>query len=114
MSLITVTKLLCLGISPPFGYGTVCSTPVAIRKVDRVSRPSCRHPSRSSLGSDSPKAQRVQRSGGAQAGRRDRGEEGRCGLPPLRWTVDASRSVQRKLPLLVVDRGQVVEGGVEW
>src|SRR5437867_5707033 len=39
MSRITVTKLLCLGIAPPFGYGTVCSTWVAIRKVDRVSGP---------------------------------------------------------------------------
>src|SRR5207302_10781523 len=32
-SRITVTKLLCLGIAPPFGYGNVCSTSVAIKKA---------------------------------------------------------------------------------
>ena len=39
MSLITVTKLLCLGISPPFRYENVWSTSLTIRKADRVSGP---------------------------------------------------------------------------
>src|SRR5207245_342956 len=65
MSRITVTKLLCLGIVPPFGYRTASS--VVIRKAPLGGTAS------------SPIAQRhsgCEESGGGWVGQRDRGGRG--------------------------------------